>query len=195
MKTKLRVVVTVLACCGLVAMLAQSAQEPKKKKKKKEQYSATAMVTTGGAGGSVFQVNLYIDDYTTDEERLQLAQALIEGGSDALRKGMDKMKKGRVSVVGRTGTEVNYIRAWPMENGTRIIMVTERPMTFFELRSGTRSRDYEFGIIELVVDGKGRGSGVLIAAAKIKFIEDQQKIEIEHYGIDPVRLTNVRRWD
>ena len=195
MKTKLRVVVTVLACCGLVAMLAQSAQEPKKKKKKKEQYSATAMVTTGVAGGSVFQVNLYIDDYTTDEERLQLAQALIEGGSDALRKGMDKMKKGRVSLVGRTGTVVNYIRAWPMENGTRIIMVTERPMTFFELRSGTRSRDYEFGIIELVVDGKGRGSGVLIAAAKIKFIEDQQKIEIEHYGIDPVRLTNVRRWD
>ncbi len=195
MKTKLRVVVTVLACCGLVAMLAQSAQEPKKKKKKKEQYSATAMVSTGGAGGSVFQVNLYIDDYTTDEERLQLAQALIEGGSDALRKGMDKMKKGRVSVVGRTGTEVNYIRAWPMENGTRIIMATERPMTFFELRRGTRSRDYEFGIIELVVDGKGRGSGVLIAAAKIKFIEDQQKIEIEHYGIDPVRLTNVRRWD
>ena len=195
MKTKLRVVVTVLACCGLVAMLAQSAQEPKKKKKKKEQYSATAMVTTGVAGGSVFQVNLYIDDYTTDEERLQLAQALIEGGSDALRKGMDKMKKGRVSVVGRTGTEVNYIRAWPMENGTRIIMATERPMTFFELRRGTRSRDYEFGIIELVVDEKGRGSGVLIAAAKIKFIEDQQKIEIEHYGIDPIRLTNVRRWD
>ncbi len=195
MKTKLRVVVTVLACCGLVAMLAQSAQEPKKKKKKKEQYSATAMVTTGGAGGSVFQLDLYIDDYTTDEERLQLAQALIEGGSDALRKGMNKMKKGRVSLVGRTGTVVNYIRAWPMENGTRIIMVTERPMTFFELRSGTRSRDYEFGIIELVVDGKGRGSGVLIAAAKIKFIEDQQKIEIEHYGIDPVRLTNVRRWD
>ncbi len=190
MKIRLQCLLIAVICCVLGTSLTQSAV---KSKKKREVYSATAVAIAGVAGGSVVQVTIDIDDYTTDEERLQLAQALIEGGSDALRKAMNKMKKGRVSVVGRTGTKVNYIRAWPTANGRRIIMATERPMTFFELRRGTRSRDYEFGIIELLLDEKGRGSGELIAAAKIKFIEDQQKIEIEHYGIQPVRLTNVRR--
>ncbi len=190
MKIRLQCLLIAVIYCVLGTSLTQSAV---KSKKKREVYSATAVATAGVAGGSVVQVTIGIDDYTTDEERLQLAQALIEGGSDALRKAMNKMKKGRVSVVGRTGTEVNYIRAWPTANGRRIIMATERPMRFFELRRGTRSRDYEFGFIELRLDEKGRGSGVLIAAAKIKFIEDQQKLEIEHYGIQPVRLTNVRR--
>lgn len=190
MKIRLQCLLIAVIYCVLGTSLTQSAV---KSKKNREVYSATAVAIAGVAGGSVVQVTIDIDDYTTDEERLQLAQALIEGGSDALRKAMNKMKKGRVSVVGRTGTKVNYIRAWPTANGRRIIMATERPMTFFELRRGTRSRDYEFGFIELRLDEKGRGSGVLIAAAKIKFIEDQQKIEIEHYGIQPVRLTNVRR--
>lgn len=190
MKIRLQCLLIAVIYCVLGTSLTQSAV---KSKKKREVYSATAVAIAGVAGGSVVQVTIGIDDYTTDEERLQLAQALIEGGSDALRKAMNKMKKGRVSVVGRTGTKVNYIRAWPTANGRRIIMATERPMTFFELRRGTRSRNYEFGFIELRLDEKGRGSGVLIAAAKIKFIEDQQKIEIEHYGIEPVRLTNVRR--
>ena len=190
MKIRLQCLLIAVIYCVLGTSLTQSAV---KSKKNREVYSATAVAIAGVAGGSVVQVTIDIDDYTTDEERLQLAQALIEGGSDALRKAMNKMKKGRVSVVGRTGTKVNYIRAWPTANGRRIIMATERPMTFFELRRGTRSRNYEFGFIELLLDEKGRGSGVLIAAAKIKFIEDQQKIEIEHYGIEPVRLTNVRR--
>jgi hypothetical protein len=153
------------------------------------------MATAGRVGGSVFQVNIYIDAYTTDQERLELAQALIEGGSDALQKKLNKMKKGRVSVVGRTGTELNYIRAWPTENGRRVILATERPLTFFELRRGTRSRDYEFGVIELLLDEEGRGSGTMIVAAKIKFIKEKKAIELEHYGIEPLRLTNVRRWD
>lgn len=195
MRKKLQVVLAVLALLCLIASLAQSEEKAEKEKKKREQYTATAMVARGALGGSVFNVNIYIDEYTTPEERQELAQMLVEEGSEALRKKLAKMKKGRVAVTGRTGNEIGYVWAWPMENGRRIIMATERPMTFFELRRGGRLRDYEFGIIDLELDEEGKGTGVLIPAAKIKVIEAEKKIEIEHYGIEPVRLANIRLWD
>jgi hypothetical protein len=193
MRKRLPFTLVVLLCFATIAGPAQAKE--KSAKKKRERYTATAMVAAGAFGGSVFNVNINIDEYTTAEERLELAQALVEGGSDALREKLDKMKKGRVSVPGRTGNELNYAWIWPMENGRRIMMATVRPMTFFELRRGFRSRDYEFGVIELEVDARGRGTGWMIVAAQIKFIEEEKKIELEHYGIEPVRLTNVRLWD
>ncbi|MGH9531720.1 MAG: hypothetical protein ACRD2Q_04960 [Terriglobales bacterium] len=189
MKRLLYVALTLLLC-GTLAGPVQADEKPKKKKK--EVYSATAMGVAGVAGGRTLSLTLYINDYTTDEEAVQLAQTLKTGGSDALLKAMEKLEKGRVAVVGRTGNTVAVIRSRPLENGRRrIIMVTDRPIGFIELRQGTRSRDYEFGVIELLLDEKGKGEGVALAAAKIKFTKDNT-IEFEYYGIEPVRLVNVQ---
>ena len=195
MKAKLQLALAALLSLCLIASAAQAEEKAEKKKKKREQYAATAMVTSGMAGGRTLQLDIYIDDYSTDEERSRLLQALIKGGSEALQKEMRKMNKGQVSVTGRTGTKLNYIRATPTETGRRIIMAMERPISFVELWQGTRSRDYEFGIIELLLDEKGQGSGVLLAAAKVRFVVEEKTVEIEHFGMHPVRLTNVRLWD
>jgi len=40
--------------------------------------------------------------------------------------------------------------------------------------------------------GKEKGEGVLIYAAKIKVL-DGNKLEVENYGISPVRLMAVRK--
>ena len=71
-------------------------------------------------------------------------------------------------------------------------MVTDRPISFVELYNGTRSRDYEFGVVQLDLDEKGNGEGAMLMATKIRFDRDNQ-LELEHYGIDPVRLANVRK--
>ena len=191
MKRWLHLGLILLLCCGVIGAPAQADEKPQKEKKKREVYSATAMAVAGVAGGGTLSLTLYIDDYTTDEEAVQLAQTLKSGGSDALLKAMEKLNKGRVAVVGRTGNQVAIIRSRPTENGRRIIMVTDRPIGFLELRRGTRSRDYEFGVIELLLDEKGKGSGTALVAAKIKFT-DKNTIEVEHYGTEPVRLVNVR---
>ena len=164
-----------------------------KPKKKAEVYSATAFGVAGGAAGKSVSLTIYIDDYTSDADAHALAQTLRTGGSGALMKAMDKIKpkKGRIAVVGRTGQEVSIIRSRPAEKGQRrIFLVMDRPISFLELRQGTRSRDYEFGVIELLVDEKGKGSGTALVAAKVKFTK-QDTLEIENYGIQPLRLANV----
>lgn len=175
----------------LFAAAVGPAVADEKPKNKKEVYSATGFAARGGA--SSLSLTIYLDDYTTDAEAQELAQTLKAGGQDAVLKAMDKMKpkKGRVAVVGRTGNDVAIIRSRPAGKGKRrIILVTDRPIGFLELRQGTRSRDYQFGVIELVLDEKGKGEGLALVAAKIWF-NKKGELEIEHLGIEPVRLVNV----
>lgn len=182
--------VLVLLLSAAVAGPARSEDKPKEKKQK-EVYSATAFAATTGAKS--LSLTIYIDDYTTDAEIHALAQTLKTGGSDAVLKAMEKVKpeKGRVAVVGRTGNDVAIIRSRPAEKGKRrIILVTARPIGFLELRQGTRSRDYQFGVMELLLDEKGKGSGTALPAAKIWF-NKKGELEIEHLGMEPVRLVNV----
>lgn len=184
-------VVLVLILCATAAAPAGADEKPKSKK---EVYSATVYAARGGA--SSVSITMYIDDYTTDAELHEIVQALKTGGQDAALKAMDKVKpqKGRVAVVGRTGNDVAIIRSRPAGNGKRrVILVSERPMSMFEARQGTRSKDYLFGVIELLLDEKGKGSGSGLTAAKIWF-NKKGELEIEHLGIEPVRLMNVYKF-
>lgn len=194
MKKKGQVALGVLLCCAVAALLLQAAEEEKdKKKKQRETYTATAMVTSGAAGGSMVSLTITIDSFTSDEEVVQLAQILKDKGPDALAKALDKTERGRIAPVGRVGNDVNVARTFQTEKGRLIRLLMNRPMGFLELRRSGRSRDYEFSVIELLVDEKGNGSGSMLAAAKIQFNKDNQ-LEVENYGMDPVRLSNVRRF-
>ena len=68
---------------------------------------------------------------------------------------------------------------------------TDRPVAFIEARSFLRTMDYPFGIIELRLDAKGKGSGRLIAAAQVKF-DSQGVLQIESYGLEPFRIFQAR---
>lgn len=194
MNKKWQVAVGLLLCCAVAALLLQAAEEEKdKKKKQRETYTASAIVTSGAAGGSVVSLTITIDSYTSDEEVVQLVQILKTQGPDGLAKALDKTERGRIAAVGRLGNDVNVARTFQTEKGRVIRLLMNRPIGFVELRRSGRSRDYEFSILEMVVDEKGKGSGTILPAAKIQFNKDNQ-LEVENYGMDPVRLTNVRRF-
>jgi len=177
--------------CGAALLGAQS-EKPAKPKKLNELYTSTAFVRTGARSGMI-GVNLYVDAYSTDEEVIQLAQTLREKGSEGLLKAVSKLKgKGRLAPTGHVGTDIKVIRVRKTETGRRIFLVTDRPLAFLELYNSTRSRDYSFGVIQLDLDEQGKGEGVMLAATKISFDKENQ-LELEHYGIDPVRLTNIRK--
>lgn len=193
MRRQLTIGLVLLLVCGVLAssLQADDKGKDKKDKKKAETYAATAMAVAGTAAGRTLSLTIRIEDYTSDEEAAHLAEILKTEGADKLRRALEKLDKGRISVVGRTGNTAAVIRSRPMEKGRRIIIVTDRPISFIELHQSTRSRDYQFGVIELLLDENGRGEGTALAAAKIKFT-GENTIEVEHYGIEPVRLANVR---
>lgn len=182
--------ILILLLSAAAAGPVRSEDKPKEKKDR-EVYSATAFAARGGA--SSLSITIYINDYTTDAEAHEMAQTLKTGGMDAVLKAMEKVKpeKGRIAVVGRTGNDVAIIRSRPAGKGKRrIILVTERPISFLEGYRGGSSKDYKFGVIELLLDEKGKGSGRALPAAKIWF-NKKGELEIEHLGMEPVRLAGV----
>lgn len=201
-----------IICCVALTALSQSqsstkpAPTPKPQKMKPETYSALFYSPSGagpmmaGAGGTL-NVTININAYSSDQEAQMLAKTLMDGGQDALRKQLEKMKgKGRVSLVGRVGQfELKLIRSRPMPEGGRMIIgVSDRPIRFLEAYYAGRSTGYDIGMLQIVLKPrddkpeKEEGQGSLIYAARVKF-EEGNKLNIETFGIEPARLMGVRR--
>ncbi len=157
------------------------------------QFAGTAFGQAGAAAGKSFGFTVFIDQWTTDEQAKAFLDTLRENGPDALVKAFDKTKDvGRVSPTGFVGNSFRYARWRPTQSGgMHIVMVTDRPMRFWEVYNGGRSTDYPFGIIVLNVDSTGKGTGTLAPICKVKF-NKKGELEIENYGQKPLRLVNVR---
>jgi hypothetical protein len=67
-------------------------------------------------------------------------------------------------------------------------------MPFVELYRNGRSTDYPFGYLQVKLDAKGEGTGQIMAASKIRFDKKQGKYEIESYGNQYIKTSNVRPW-
>lgn len=183
---------------AVIALLALSApafgqSEKRESKRPREVYSATAVSLGGPGAGQSVGLTIYIDAYTSDAEVKRLAGVLRSKGEAGLTSELEKLQVGKVAATGSTGTYINVARSQPMEARRRIILVSNRRLSFRELRSQTRSVDYPHSWIELRVDENGNGDGEMLPACKIKFNKKKDQYEIESLGNTPVKLMNVRR--
>lgn len=201
MKARVVIVCLLLAVLAVSLSISAPAQE---QKRKSEKFSALAYMPHGAGpamvgAGARMNVDLYVDNYTSDAEAQSLAATLREGGPDALLKSLEKAKTiGKIRLSGRVGFyDFKLIRSHRTENGRRIYAVGDRPVGFLEVYAGNRSMDYPFGILQLDLkqNSKGReeGSGALIYSAKIKVLEGNS-IDVESYGIGPIKLMGVRKF-
>lgn len=186
--------VTGCVCFFFIALFPSTATGQSEDKKKSEQFSATAFGQSGMFGGKSVPLNIYINEYSSDQEVEELATTLKTKGSDALLRAVQKMKeKGRVATTGRVGWTGPVVRQHPTEKGRRIVMFSDRPISFYESRTAPRSKNYEFGMLVLDVNDKGEGEGLLYGACRVKFTKDDQ-VEVEHFGQAPARLAAVKLW-
>ena len=152
---------------------------------------ATAMGTSTQMG-KIYNINIHIEQFSTPDDRQVLIDAFKRSGQAGLADALQDMKsKGRIRFSsGGVGNDVKYIMELPSDNGRRFRLVTDRNLAFGELYYGTRSKDYDVGAIELVLnpDGKG-GSGTLLPACKLTVDKKTGQIEIETYQ-NPWKLSN-----
>ena len=191
----------VLVVCGLGVSAAMPPQE--QAKPKKEKFGALAYLPSGagpamvGAGARA-NVDLYVNSYTSDAEAKRLAGLLVESGPKALLKALEDAKSiGKITLSGRVGFyDLKLIRSHRTPEGRRIYALGDRPVGFLEVSSGRRSQDYPFGVLQIDLktkgNGKEEGEGALIYSAKIKVL-DGNNIDVESYGIAPIRLMAVRK--
>ena len=159
---------------------------------KPDAYSAVAIGTGGPAGGKSIQFDFRITRYTTDQELMKYVELLKTGGADALRKALEKEDVGRLAPMAGIGNQVALARKRQAGADTIITIVTARIMPFVELYRSGRSTDYQFGYLQVKLNAKGEGTGTIMAAAKIRFDKKKGQYEIESYGNQYIKATNVR---
>ena len=148
-------------------------------------------------------IDIRITRWTTPEERTALLTAMVEKGSDDLMRALLKMPShGRMRIPGWQGPDphkvvlgwdLHYAWTTPLpEGGNRIVLATDRYITFQEARNNPRTMDYPFTLLEIRLDKNGEGVGKASVATKISFDRKKNIMELENYGSEPVRLQQVK---
>jgi hypothetical protein len=160
-----------------------------------EHFTAFAVDMSNTAGRTrAGTVDVIINRWSSAQEKDQLVSALREGGNDALLRALQKIKDpaGYIRSGGSIGYPLRFAWQIPSGDGRRIIIGTDRPVSFLEASTHPRTMDYPFMLIELRVDAQGRGQGKLLPLARIQ-ADDDHVVEVENYASEPVRLTEVRK--
>jgi hypothetical protein len=141
----------------------------------------------------MISVNITIDEYSTPEDQHILLEAFEQGGNEGLANALSKMKaKGRISIPGTLGYDLNYVRQFKTPDGRRIRFVTDRVIAFGEAWASTRSKDYSLSAGQIdISDVKGKSTGTLAPACEIKIDKKTKELILEFFQ-NPWELVNIR---
>jgi hypothetical protein len=158
----------------------------------KQRFTAFAANMSNVGTGRTGRVDVTIDRWTTDEEREQLRTALVENGTDALYRTLQKMKPvGHIRVNDSLGWDLRYAREAKTGSSRRIVFATDRPIDAWEARNQPRTIDYKFTFGELRLGPDGKGEGSLSPAVRVRYNETDRILDLENFASEPVRLLEV----
>lgn len=155
--------------------------------------TGTVVGVGGRFGGRTHPFRLIVDRYTPTEDVERLNRALQSGGQDELLGTLRGMNAGRIIIGNNVGVQCNAIIATPQEDGTKLMVVYERTLRFFEVRYGSRSEDYRFGYAEIFLRRSGNSEGTFIPTARVR-LRDGNTWEVEDFGEFPARLMGLRTY-
>ena len=92
----------------------------------------------------------------------------------------------------RLGTISKFAEQQPLPDGGRkVVLATDRPMSFREIFNQTRSKDYPFTWVQLNMRPDGTGQGELAVRARVFGDRPNRPIEVETFEIQPIKLQQV----
>ena len=192
---------------ALAFLLGSTTEAQEKKEEFKETYEAFA-VAMGTSNpplippGMSTTLQINITRLTTDEEREKLFAMLVEKGQEDLVKALQKSEEtGFVRVTGRAmsrnpfpSERLRYARQWDLGEGKRrIVLATDRYISFYEARNQPRTREYDMSLLVMDVDAEGNGEGQLAVGVRLAVDNEKKTLVVENFGTEPVRLTKIRR--
>lgn len=170
---------------GLAAGIAAQSNGPG------ERFTATAVDMDRG---TTTPIQIVIDRWSSDAQRARLLDVLTkEGPAKLLDAVQDQPKVGYIRTSTSLGWDLRYSHRTPGEDGgENIVVVTDRPVRFWETVTQSRTLDYPFTVIELHLNNQGEGEGMLSVASKITRDKKTGDVVIENWGTQPERLTQVK---
>jgi hypothetical protein len=157
----------------------------------KQRFTAIAIVNnTRAAGAGIVQID--ISRWSTSAERSGLLNVLKKQGAEKLLDALqDTRPVGTIKTPDSLGYDLHYASQTPLpEGGRRIVLATDRPISFWEATRRPRTIDYPFTVIQMEIGKDGKGKGTLSYATKI--IPAGDTIVLENFDTQPVMLTEIR---
>ena len=160
-----------------------------------ERFTAVAvnMGTPGRAGAS--RVDIVVEKWSPNAERDRLLNTLFEKGPEKLLDTLQDLPRvGYFRTPNSIGYDIRFSQRTALpDHSERVVLVTDRYINFWEATNHPRRFDYPFTVIELHIDGDGKGEGKMSIATKITANKDTNTIVLENYTTQPVMLNDVRR--
>lgn len=158
-----------------------------------ERFTAFAINMNQAGAAASGTVDITIRSWTPDPARDRLLAAAKSSPKDLLSAIQGSPVVGTIKTPDSVAYDLHYARQAPAsDGGRRIVLLTDRPVSFWELRNQSRSVDYPFMLIELRLDKAGNGEGKLSTATRI-VAEESGIIVLENYDMQPVQLQKVRK--
>ncbi len=160
-----------------------------------DRFTATVTnMSNVGPSGVIGQLDIIIERYSTEDERNRFLAVLTERGPEGLLEAFQKAPSvGRLSAPGSVGYAIRFAHQFEGEDGgRRIVIATDRLMSFLEARNRPRTVDYPFTVVELRMDGDGKGEGRASFYAKVDVDKRNNTIILENFASQPIDLMNVR---
>jgi hypothetical protein len=119
----------------------------------------------------------------------------MENGPDKLLARLQRLPRvGYIRTPNSIGYDLHFARRTPLpDGGERVVLATDRYISFWEATNRPRSIDYPFTVIEIHINADGEGEGKMSLATKIIADKQNKQIVLEDYGTQPVLLKSVRR--
>jgi len=160
-----------------------------------ERFVATAINMGAPGPARVDRVELVVNQWSPRVQRDRLIAVLFEKGPEKLLDVLQDLPKvGYFRTPESLAYDLRYAQRTTLpDRGERVVLATDRYVRFWEAARSSRTLDYPFTIIELRLDGDGRGEGKMSIATRVTADKKNNTIELENWGTQPVMLKDVRR--
>jgi hypothetical protein len=162
---------------------------------RKETFTAMASVKTAGGTDRSAPVTIRIFGRTSQDQRDQLIKALQSDGTPGVRKLLSTFPDVATIEVGKGSSPLKYCWIQDIGGGMRLITLgADHPLFFLgaDAKVDKPKEGYDVAVIDLQVDGGGKGDGTLSAAAKLK-LADNGGLRVEDYSVNLIRLDSIQK--
>jgi hypothetical protein len=186
-KSGLRALITAMSMMAAGSAVTTSAQT----NSPGERFHAIAMDVERSIASPV---DIVVERWSSETDRSRLMMILLDKGAQDLLEALQATPTvGYIKTPESLSWDLHFAWRQPLpEGGERVVIATDRPISFWESVSQPRSLDYPFTVIEMRLDRDGEGTGMLSIATKIIPDKEGRIITLENYGTQRVRLTEVK---
>jgi hypothetical protein len=159
-----------------------------------ETFSATAAIQTAGGASATAPVTIDVTRKMSQQEADTMTSAFINGGVAGLRKALAGVTAtGSIQIGSGKPTPTRLTLERQTDRGRMLTIVTDRPLMFLGagLPEAKPKEGYDFGIVDVIVDATGGGTGTISTAAKVAV--RQGVFVVDDYSGELIRLNNIKK--